>query len=202
LRTRPTTACPQTGNDLVAPFASACLATVHLGGTRVVKTRDAASGVEITAVIAAHDNTVPRSLLSEAARKALEPDEVSYALGPPGGYVLRFTNGLTVYLSGDTGMHAEMKSVVADYFKASVMVLNLGSSALTPKDGAYVANELVRPAAVIVSHVNEAATSGGKLRPESRTASFASLVKGRPVYPALSGRTMEFNGDGKCVTGC
>jgi L-ascorbate metabolism protein UlaG (beta-lactamase superfamily) len=202
IRGRPTTACAQTGNDLVAPFASACLATVHIGGTRVVRMRDAANGVEITAVTAAHDNTVPRSLLAEAARKALEPDEVSYALGPPGGYVIRFTNGLTLYLTGDTGMHAEMKSVVADYFKANLMQLNLGSSAVTPGDGAYVADELVRPASVIVSHVNEGATASGKLRPGTRTAEFASLVKGRPVYPALSGRTMEFDGAGRCVGGC
>ena len=33
-------------------------------------------------------------------------------------------------------------------------------------------------------------------------AAFASLVKGRPVYPALSGKTMEFDGAAKCVAGC
>jgi hypothetical protein len=82
------------------------------------------------------------------------------------------------------------------------MVLNLGPSAVTSKDAAYIADELVRPAAVIASHVNEAATSDGKVRPSSRTAAFMSLVKGRPVYPALSGKTMQFNGDGKCVAGC
>jgi hypothetical protein len=60
----------------------------------------------------------------------------------------------------------------------------------------------VRPASVIASHVNEAATSGGKIRPLSRTAAFMGLVKGRPVYLALSGKTMEFDGDGKCVAGC
>jgi hypothetical protein len=27
-------------------------------------------------------------------------------------------------------------------------------------------------------------------------------VKGTPVYPALSGKTMEFDGTGKCVVGC
>jgi L-ascorbate metabolism protein UlaG (beta-lactamase superfamily) len=153
-------------------------------------------------VPAAHDSTVPRELLGEMARKTLESDNVSVTLGPPSGYVIRFTNGLTVYLSGDTGLHAEMKSVAGDYFKANLMVLNLGPSALTSKDAAYVANELVRPAAVIASHVNEGATTGGKVRSSSRTAAFISLVKGRPVYPALSGKTMQFNGDGKCVAGC
>ena len=144
----------------------------------------------------------PRELLGETVRKTLESDNVSVILGPPSGYIIRFTNGLTVYLTGDTGLHAEMKSVAGDYFKANLMVLNLGQSALTPKDAAHVANDLVRPAAVIATHVNEGATSGGKVRPISRTAAFMSLVKGRPVYPALSGKTMQFNGDGKCVAGC
>jgi len=49
------------------------------------------------------------------------------------------------------------------------------------------------------THVNEGATTGGKLRPNSRTAAFASLVKGRPVCPAMSGKTLQFRGDGKCV---
>jgi hypothetical protein len=38
-------------------------------------------------------------------------------LGPPTGSVVRFTNGLTAYLSGDTGIHTEMKTVVNEYHK-------------------------------------------------------------------------------------
>lgn len=67
---------------------------------------------------------------------------------------------------------------------------------------AYAVNTLVQPAAVILSHVNESATSGGKVHPTSRSAAFIALVKGRPVYPALSGKTMEFDGAGKCLAGC
>jgi len=50
--------------------------------------------------------------------------------------------------------------------------------------------------------VHEAATTDGKVRPTSRSAEFIALVKGRRIYPALSGRTMEFDGSGKCVSGC
>ena len=46
------------------------------------------------------------------------------------------------------------------------------------------------------------ATVGGKVKPTSRTAAFLELVKSRPVYLALSGRTMEFDGNAKCVAGC
>jgi L-ascorbate metabolism protein UlaG (beta-lactamase superfamily) len=202
IRGKPTLACPQAGADLVAPFAAPCLAAVQIGGTRTVKTADAAGAVEITTVTAAHDSTVPRELLSDPERKSLEADNVSLTLGPSSGYVIRFTNGLTVYLSGDTALHAEMKTLVNEFYKANLMVLNLGPNAVTSYAGAYAANELVRPAAVIASHVNEGATTGGKVRPGSRTAAFISMVKGRPVYPALSGKTMEFDGDAKCVAGC
>jgi L-ascorbate metabolism protein UlaG (beta-lactamase superfamily) len=202
IRGKPTAACALSGADIVAPLAAPCLATVQTGGTRTVKASATAKAVEITAVPAAHDSTVPTALLSEAARKELEPDGASLTLGPPSGYVIRFTNGLTVYLSGDTGIHAEMQTVEHDFYKVNLMELNYGSSALTPEGAAYVVNTLVQPSSVIVSHVNEAATSGGKVLPTSRTAAFIALVKGRPVYPALSGKTMEFDGTGKCVAGC
>jgi L-ascorbate metabolism protein UlaG (beta-lactamase superfamily) len=153
-------------------------------------------------VTAAHDSTVPRALLTDPERKNLEADNASLTLGPSTGYIVKFTNGLTVYLSGDTAIHAEMKSVDNEFHKANLMVLNLGYSAITAQAGAYAANELVRPASVIVTHVNEGATTGGKVRPTSHTAAFMGMVKGRPVYPALSGKTMEFDGDGKCVAGC
>src|SRR5436190_14274304 len=114
IRGKPAGACPLTGNDLVTPFAAPCLATVQTGGTRTVKTANATQAVEITTAPAAHDSTVPRELLGETTRKTLESDNVSVTLGPPSGYIIRFTNGLTVYLTGDTGLHAEMKSVAGD----------------------------------------------------------------------------------------
>jgi hypothetical protein len=62
-------------------------------------------------------------------------------------------------------------------------------------------NELVQPVSVILSHVNEAATEGGKLRPASRTAALVKQLKAAP-HLAVSGRTMEFDGKGRCVAGC
>jgi hypothetical protein len=67
---------------------------------------------------------------------------------------------------------------------------------------AYAVKVRVPPPAVIVSHVNEAATSGRKVKPDTRTATFIALVKGRPVHPALSGKTMEFDGSGRCASSC
>ena len=199
---KPTRGCPQTGADLVAPFAATCEASLRVGGTLPVKMGSAARAVEITVVTAAHDSTVPRALLTDPERKNLEADNVSLVLGPATGYIIKFTNGLTAYLTGDTALHAEMKLVDADFHRANLMVLNLGYLSITAQSGAYAVNDLVRPASVVLTHVNEAATSGGKVRPGSHTAEFIGMVKGRPVYLALSGKTMDFDGSGKCVAGC
>ena len=193
--------CPQANDVMTAPFATSCVAGVNLGGARVVKLADGKT-VEITVVPASHDSTVPRALLSDEERKHLEADNVSLQLGQPTGYVIRFSNGLVAYLTGDTGMFAEMKTTMADFHKVNLIELNLGYSALNAPAAAHIVNDLVKPSSVLLSHVNEGATTGGKMRPGSRTAAFTSLVKGVPVYPALSGKTMQFDGAGKCVAGC
>jgi hypothetical protein len=95
-----------------------------------------------------------------------------------------------------------MKTVVKEYHKANLAVLNLGPSAGTVMSGAYAMNELVQPASVILSHPNEPVTEGGKLRPASRAAALIKQLKGVTPHLAISGRTMEFDGKGKCVAGC
>jgi L-ascorbate metabolism protein UlaG (beta-lactamase superfamily) len=194
--------CAVTGGAITVPQPAACEANTQLGGTRVYKASGADKGVEVTIVPASHDSTVSRALLTAEGKKNAEADAVSYYLGPPSGYIVKFTNGLTVYLSGDTGIHAEMKSLIGDYYKPNLVMMNLGSSAIDPRGAAHVINDLVKPASVIATHVNEGATSGGKLKPTSRTLAFSKLTKGKPVYPAISGRTMEFDGEGRCVAGC
>ena len=94
-----------------------------------------------------------------------------------------------------------MKTVVNEFHKANLAVLNLGPNAMTPPSAAHAVNELIEPAAVIATHVNEVATAGGKVIPNSRTSAFIKLSK-FPVHLALSGRTMEFDGSAKCVAGC
>jgi L-ascorbate metabolism protein UlaG (beta-lactamase superfamily) len=201
IRGQPVGVCPQTAGVTSVPVAAPCRSNTHLGGAFIARAPDAAQGVEITVVFASHANNVPLPLLSEVQRANLAPDGTSIVLGPPTGYVVKFTNGLTAYLSGDTGIHTEMKTVVNEYHKANLAVLNLGPSAGTVMSGAYAMNELVRPASVILTHVNEAATEGGKLRPGSRTAAVIKQLK-PASHLAISGRTLEFDGSGRCVAGC
>jgi len=159
-------------------------------------------GVRVTTVPAAHTNGLPPDFLDKDLGDMLNANGLTAYVGPPNGYVVIFSNGLVAYLSGDTGITAEQDLVVRQYYKANLAVINIGDVFTTgPKEAAYVINEMVKPAEVILSHANEVATKGGKVVPGSRTDIFMKAVN-VPAHVPLSGKTMEFDGDGKCVSGC
>lgn len=158
--------------------------------------------VRISSVPAVHSNGLSPAFLDKEHAQALAANGLTAYVGPPGGYVVQFSNGLVVYLSGDTGITAEQDLVVRRHYKANLAVLNIGGTFTTgPTEAAYVINDLVKPNAVIASHANEVATKGGKLLPQTKTATFAKATK-VPVHVPLSGKTMEFDGKGNCVAGC
>lgn len=159
-------------------------------------------GVEITTVVAVHSNGVPTGMIEGELGDLLAAAGLSAYAGPPTGYVLRFSNGLVVYLSGDTGMTAEQDAVVRGYYEAKLAVINIGDVYTTgPEAAAYVIDEMVQPASVIPSHANEAATENGEVVEGSRTALFIAATE-TPVHLPLSGRAMAFDGKGTCVSGC
>ena len=167
------------------------------GATRQV------GGVTIASVPAVHSNGLSPAFLDDKDHAAtLKAQGLTAYLGPPGGYVLTFSNGLVVYLSGDTGLTAEQDLVVRRHYGAKLAVINIGGTYTTgPTEAAYVINEMVKPASVIPSHANEVATQGGKVVEGTKTDVFIKAVK-MPAHLPLSGRTMEFDGKGKCVSGC
>ncbi len=201
MRGKPLDVCPQPGGTTTVPVAAACISRIDLGGVFSAKAAGAAQGVEITIVYASHVNNAPPALLSEAQRAALKADDAILEYGPATGFVVKFTNGLVAYLSGDTGIHSEMKTVINEFHKANLAVLNLGVNPGIFQSGAYAINDLIKPASVIFTHVNEPATEGGKLREKSQTAALIKKIK-PPSHLAISGRTMEFDGQGKCAAGC
>ena len=158
--------------------------------------------VMVASVPAVHSNGLPPAFLPKEQAQALEASGLTAYVGPPGGFVVRFSNGLTAYLSGDTGITAEQDLVVRGHYKANLVVMNVGGFPFTtgPVEATYVVNDLVRPNSVIVSHVNEVATVDGKVV-GSKTAAFIKSAK-MPVHVPLSGKTMEFDGSGRCTSGC
>jgi len=199
-----TLTCPTAGlaRETALPRTSPCLANLQLGGKRLIKMTGQATGVQIALVQADHSNDAPLSLITEPEKTNLAPDNLRAYVGHANGYVLSFTNGLKVYLSGDTAVMGDMKTIIAGYYKVNLAVMNMGANAMQSEEAAFAVNELIQPNTVIPSHVNEAATSGGKVTPASKTKQFIDLVKGRAVHLPLSGKTMQFDGNAKCLSGC
>ena len=169
---------------------------VRFGGSLKV------GGVSITTVPAVHSNGIAGDMIGGELGKMLDSAGLTAYAGPPTGYVLTFSNGLVVYLSGDTGMTAEQDLVVRKHYRAKLVVMNIGDTYTTgPTEAAYVINKLIKPVAVIASHANEAATRAGKLIEGTRTDQFKKASRVR-VHVPLSGRTMEFDVSGKCEASC
>jgi L-ascorbate metabolism protein UlaG (beta-lactamase superfamily) len=193
------------GSDMNSFFASKLKAA---GGDpkQVTLVRFGASakvgGVAVATVPAAHTNGLAPDFLDKDLGDALRANGLLAHLGPPTGYVLSFTNGLVVYLSGDTGITAEQDAVVRRHYKANLSVINIGDVFTTgPTEAAFVIDDLVKPRSVIPSHANEVATRGGKVVPGTRTDRFMKAV-GVPAHVPLSGKTMQFDGSGRCTAGC
>ncbi len=158
--------------------------------------------VSVATVPAVHTNGVAADFLEKNLADTLRANGLTAHVGPPTGYVLKFSNGLVVYLSGDTGITAEQDLVVRRYYQANLAVINIGDVFTTgPTEAAHVINEMVKPAEVILSHANEVGTKSGKVVPGSRTDTFIKAAK-VPAHVPLSGKTMTFDGRGKCVSGC
>ena len=159
-------------------------------------------GVRIATVAALHSNGVDPDYIGGDLGKAMKEVGIAGDVGLATGYVLKFSNGLVAYLSGDTGITADQDLVVRGHYGAKLAVMNIGDGFTTgPAEAAYVMNELVKPAAVIASHANEVGTVNGKVRPGSKTDAFVKAVKAT-VHIPLSGRTMAFDAAAKCTAGC
>ena len=194
-----------TGSEM-PPFFAAKLKALGGDPKNSVLVRFGASklvgGVAIATVPAVHSNGLSPAFIGGELGAAMKAAGISGYVGPPTGFVLTFSNGLVVYLSGDTGITAEQDLVVRGHYGAELVVMNIGDTSTTgPAEAAYVINQLVRPVSVIASHANEEATRGGKVLPGTRTESFIAAT-GVPVHLPLSGVTMSFDGSEVCVDGC
>jgi L-ascorbate metabolism protein UlaG (beta-lactamase superfamily) len=194
-----------TGSDMPSFFAAKLRANggnaadsmlARFGGSVTV------AGVKIATVTAMHSNGLDPDYIAGDLGKNMKDAGIWGDVGLATGYVLTFSNGLVVYLSGDTGVTADQERVVRDLYHARLAVMNIGDGFTTgPAEAAYVINDLVKPATVIASHANEAGTQGGKVRAGSKTERFIQLSK-VPVVVPLSGKTMQFDAGGRCTAGC
>ena len=162
----------------------------------------AAGSLVVVTAVAVSACATSGTLVGGELGRSMAAAGIAGDVGPATGYVLRFSNGLVAYLSGDTGILADQKLVIHDYYHAKLVVMNMGDGFTTgPAEAAYVINQLVQPASVIPSHANEVGTVDGKVRPGSKTEAFIKAVS-VPVHVPLSGKTMSYDAAGVCTAGC
>jgi len=169
--------------------------TLRPGGNAMI------GGVGVAVIAAFHSNGLSSGFITDANHKAeLDADGLTGYGGLDHGYILRFTNGLVVYLTGDTGHFGDMKHIVRDFYNPKLMVVNLGNGpSMGPEEGAFAVT-LVKPKSVIPSHTNDRpGTIGGVPTPDSQMEAFSNLVNTADVLIPLSGFTMMFEKSGKCV---
>src|SRR5690606_22712002 len=116
-------------------------------------------GVEIASVPAVHSNGLDPKFLEHEHGTALKASGLTAYVGPPGGYVVRFSNGLVAYLSGDTGITAAQALAVRRHYAANRGVLNAGGTFTTaPAEAAAVVKEAAQQARRVRSHTHGEAT--------------------------------------------
>jgi L-ascorbate metabolism protein UlaG (beta-lactamase superfamily) len=124
--------CPY---ELGSFFRSQGMEHVHqlnMGGTIVFE------GVRITMVSAAH-----------SASYGLDRTYV----GSASGVIITLETGYRVYYAGDTGLMADMKYVVRNYFKPDLAILPIsGIFTMDCEQAAYAAGELIQARRVIPCH--------------------------------------------------
>ena len=158
-----------------------------------------ATGVKIAAVQAVHSNGVAAGLVDAPG---VAPGLSGYG-GSEGGFVIKFTNGLVAYLTGDTGLFGDMDTIISRFYRPTLVVLNMSDTVtLGPTEATFMMKTLIKPRSVVPSHVNEQATSGGVIRGGTRVALFESSVRDSvDVIVPISDITRSFDGSGRCV-GC
>jgi L-ascorbate metabolism protein UlaG (beta-lactamase superfamily) len=219
---KPAAGCPGAGlaNEVVVPLTAPCTGPLNSGAKRTVRLNSAKRGVQINGVTAEHPSDPPLTVLNNDLHTLLAASGVTAYVGLSQGFVITFTNGLKVYLSGDTGWTHEMDSILKRFFGVNLVVINISDSFVTGPPEAAFAISLIQPTAVIPSHANEVATTGGIVNSPTRTEQFINLIsdldreelsevrdKAVPsrrvqAYVPLSGITMQFDGDAQCVSGC
>jgi L-ascorbate metabolism protein UlaG (beta-lactamase superfamily) len=193
-------------NEAVVPQSSPCTAGGQFGSLVILTRAAGTPGVRINTVAALHNDSLYNPVLllpADRFGKVLDDNGLQAYDGLAAGFVVTFTNGLRVYLTGDTGPTSDMAFVVRGIYHPNLTVANMDSlNNMGPVEAAYAMRELVHTAAVIPSHAEQPVTVNGKLLPNTRVAEFIRLLGDIPAYLPLSGRTMEFDGDARCLAGC
>lgn len=187
-------------NVLTVPRTSPCVGTIR-GGTITVTAKGQTQGVKITTIPAWHSaGASPAEVdsIDSIPGPGVAPGLTGYA-GSESGYIIQFTNGLTVLWTGDSGLISDW-ATDSEFYKVNLAVVHMdGLFTMGPKEAAFAVERLIRPTTVIPEHINQVSTSGGAVVPGLRLDAFIDeLHEGRIVVP-LSGLPISCDGTGNCT---
>lgn len=173
---------------------SACVDTLRPGASRELLLGNKATGVRVSTVQATHSNGISSAFVDGV----LAAGTSAYG-GTETGYVIRFSNGLSVYWSGDSGFFGDME-LFSGFYGVNMTIIHMGDLfTMGPDEAAFAVNTLIRPRTAIAAHANEAATLGGKVRAGTRTERFIKRVnRNTRVIVPLSGVKIRCKGSGHC----
>jgi L-ascorbate metabolism protein UlaG (beta-lactamase superfamily) len=190
--------CPAAGldNRMTVPRTSPCVGVIR-GGTRTVVLGNAPTGVKVT--------TIPAFHAAGASRMHIDSPNVPAGLtgyaGSETGYIIRFTNGLSVLWTGDSGLIGDW-ATQAKFYGVNLAVVHGGDLfTMGPDEAAFAVNQLIKPRSVIPEHFNQVSTTGGKVNAGTRLERFIQQLHGQAktrVIVPLSGVPIVCDGQGNC----
>jgi len=196
--------CPAAGldNTLAVPRTSPCVGVIR-GGTRTVVMNGANQGVKVTTIPAFHAAGVSRihvDPLPDGTDPGVAEGLTGYA-GSETGYIIRFTNGLSVLWTGDSGLIGDW-ATQANFYRVNLAVVHGGDLfTMGPDEAAFAVSQLIKPRSVIPEHFNQVSTSGGTVNPGTKLERFIQQLRGqsksRVVVP-LSDKPISCDGQGDC----
>ena len=192
--------CPVTvsgaDNITTVPRSSPCVATIR-GGTLTVVNSGRTKGVKITTIPAYHAAGATDGPTGIVDPPGVAPGLTGYQ-GSESGYVIRFTNGLTVLWTGDSGLIGDW-ATQSRFYKPNLAIVHMdGLFTMGPDEAAFAVDQLIRPRTVIPEHANQVSTSGGVVVAGTRVERFISQVHRARVIVPVSGKTIACDGDGNC----
>jgi L-ascorbate metabolism protein UlaG (beta-lactamase superfamily) len=179
-------------NTFSVPMAAPCVTAIR-GGT-LTASINGQPGVKITTIPAWHGAGVPRALIDPPG----VPVGMTGYAGSETGYIIRFTNGLTVLWTGDSGLIGDW-ATQSQFYGVNLAVVHMGDvNTMGPSEAAWAINNLIKPNMVIVEHANQVSTIGGQVVSGTRVEAFISQVKHGSAIVPLSGVPIVCDGQAHC----
>lgn len=179
-------------NVFTVPRTSPCIGGIR-GGTRTASI-NGSPGVKITTIPAWHANGAPPGTIDPPG----VPAGLTGYTGGESGFIIRFTNGLTVLWTGDSGLIGDWATQSAFYQPNLAVVHADGSFVMGPDEAAFAVTNLIKAHTVIPEHLNQVSTQGGNVVPGTLLERLIGKLPSATVIVPLSGVPISCDGSGNC----